>query len=117
MRFFFITLIILPLSVFSQDTRFSLYLVNRNSEGVIENNSLKLTGQVFYLQKTDSTLRLYNDALTVDCFGDTTDIYFDGVLVDSYTSKLWKDPHYYIIEFTVNNTFYFFYEIFPFMHR
>jgi len=117
MRFFIITFLFLPLSLFSQDNRFSLYLANKNEGGFIVDNSLNLTDQIFYLHKTDSTLKLYSNALIIECSENISDVYFDNVLIGKYPVKVWKDPHYYIIHFTQTDSFYFFYEIFSFMNR
>ncbi len=118
MKFVFFIFLLFPLSSFAQDDRFSLYLINRNKEsGFAVDNSLNLTDQIYFLQKTDSTLKLYNNALTIECFGDTSAVYYCNELVGNYQTKLWKDPHYYIIEFVQTKSFYYFYEIFPFMDR
>ena len=98
MKFIFFIFLLFPLSSFSQDDRFSLYLINRNKEsGFALDNSLNLTDQIYFLQKTDSTLKLYNNALTIECFGDTSAVYYCNELVGNYQTKLWKDPQLIMI--------------------
>lgn len=117
MRFFLFILLLTPLSLFSQGNRFSLYLANKTEGGYVADNSLVLTDQIFLMKQTDSTITFTSPALVVECFGDSTDIFFNEVFVDRYPTVLWKDPHYYIIRFTQTNSYYYFYEIFPFMNR
>lgn len=116
MRCFVFLMLFLPMSLLCQD-RFFLFLENKSSKGFVLNNSLNNTNQIFLLEKGVDTLKFYNEGLSLIYYKDSVDIYFGKTFEGKYKAIIWKDPHYYIFKFTLTNSFYYFYEIFPFMEK
>ena len=74
-------------------------------------SSLDRTEQIYFYEKTDSTIIFTNLALRIVIYKNQTEIYFNNEMVGIYDSKYWDCYTHIILEFMDTGSKYFFFKI------